>query len=65
MAFPPQNASFNMLYHVFSHFFQCAEKVRVRCSRTHQMSALWGVRDRTLKTSVRVFTNGNAQKKPA
>ena len=37
---------------IFSTFLKCG----VRWSRTPQMSALCGVRDRTQKTSVRVFT---------
>ena len=58
--FSPKNSSFNMLYHVFSHFFNVWKKCGVRWSRTPQMSALCGVLDRTLKSSVRVFTNGHA-----
>ena len=46
-----------MLYYGFFHFFKVRKKCGGRWSRTPQMSALCGVRDRTPKTSVRVFTN--------
>ncbi len=55
--FFPKKATFTMLYYGFFHFFKVRKKCGVRWSRTPQMSALCGVRDRTPKTSVRVFTS--------
>ena len=60
MNFSQKNATFTMLYYGLFHFFKVRKKCGVRWSRTPQMSALCGVRDRTLKTSVRVFTNSHA-----
>ena len=51
--FSQKKATFTMLYHGFCQFYKVRKKCGVRWSRTLQMSAPCGVRDRTLKTSVR------------